>query len=390
MPAIGKKHTCLLNTPCRLIYNKAMEIQAKRVMVAMSGGVDSSVCALLLRDAGFDVVGMTAFLADRDGHEADLAKGVCAILGIEHVSVDLTSEFEQDVITRFCSTYLTGGTPNPCVTCNRLIKFGEFDRIRKELGADKVATGHYARNAYDGRTKRWRLLRGVDAKKDQSYFLGQLSQGQLSNALFPLGELTKDEVRTIAKDAGLGCESRKESQDICFIADGDYAGFIGRHIGSDRCPHDLSSKYEDATTPGDIVDADGNALGRHGGLLNYTIGQRKGIGVAAAAPLYVIGKDMGANRLIVGTRESSLTCEVGGKDVNYIALAPEQGDDAGRLIQVRAKATYRAKPMPAKAAFEGDHVKVVFDDPIMRPAPGQLLAVYDMDGEDMLASAVIC
>lgn len=370
-----------------------MESQAKRIMVAMSGGVDSSVCALLLRDVGFDVIGMTAFLADRDGREAELAKGVCATLGVEHVSVDLTSEFEQDVITRFCGTYLAGGTPNPCVTCNRLIKFGAFDRIREELGADRIATGHYVRSVYDCETERWQLLCGVDAKKDQSYFLGQLSQGQLSNALFPLGELTKDEVRKIAENAGLGCESRKESQDICFIADDDYADFIGRYIRSDRCSHDLSSKYDDITDAGEIIDSDGNVLGRHSGLLNYTIGQRKGIGIAAAKPLYVIEKDLGANRLVVGTRESLSTREVNGKDVNYIALAPEFEDGKSgtdMAIPVRAKTTYRAKPASAKAVFEGDRVEVVFDDPIMRPAPGQLMAIYDTAAKVMLASAVIC
>ena len=267
-----------------------MNEDGSRVLAAMSGGVDSSVAALVLRDAGYEVEGVTLKLFDNDDafivgestccslSDAEDARQVCLSLGLPHFIYNFSRTFNVDVIDRFCASYLAGKTPNPCIDCNRYVKFAALQERRRELGYDYVATGHYACRAYNDETGRYELRRGVDANKDQSYVLFHLSQDTLAHMLFPLGELTKPEVRALAEEHGFINASKAESQDICFVPDGDYASFIERREGR-------------AFQPGDIVDRDGKVLGRHEGLARYTIGQRKGIGVAAPEPLYVFAKD---------------------------------------------------------------------------------------------------
>lgn len=357
-------------------------------MVAMSGGVDSSVAALLLRDDGYELCGVTGkmfgsnVLGDQwESHDAwldavDDAKRVCRGLGIPHHTLNLKDVFEETVIEDFVESYLSGRTPNPCVRCNRFVKFGALQRRRAELGFDALATGHYARIAFDEPSGRWQLLRARSLDKDQTYFLAGLTQDQLAHTLFPLGDLSKDEVRKRAVEAGLPNSRKPESQDICFVPDGDYRAFVQRWAG-DRLP-----------PSGPIETADGSVLGQHTGLVDYTIGQRKGIGIAAAEPLYVIAKDGQRNALIVGPREELMTRTAAGKDVNFVALAPE--DAPRHPWRVRAKTTYRQDPRHATAVFDDHGVRVTFDEPVMTPAPGQALVLYDeATAQTVLAGATI-
>ena len=307
------------------------------VMAAMSGGVDSSVCALLLQEAGYAVRGATMVLRDDQkstcGSSRDVedAREVCRRLGIPHDAFDLRDRFDAAVVRPFCDAYLEGRTPNPCIACNRFLKFESLQQRRRELGFDYVATGHYARRRWDAATGRWQLLRACDPAKDQSYVLYHLTQDTLAHMLFPLGELTKGEVRELARARGFVTAAKPESQDICFVPDGDYAGFIEGRCGADT-----------AFNPGEIVDREGRVLGEHAGLIRYTIGQRKGIGVAEREPLYVLGKDASANRLIVGFRDELLSSGVVARDVNLIG-----GDAWEAPREVQVKTHYRQRPVAA-------------------------------------------
>lgn len=384
----------------------------QKAMIAMSGGVDSSVAALLAIEAGFDATGVTCkmfgsnVLGD-DALEAfmdevDDAKRVCRSLGIEHFVFNYKDVFERCVIRKFVDSYLRGETPNPCVDCNRHVKFGALQRRRSELGFDVLATGHYAQVAFDETAGRWTLLRARHVEKDQSYMLCRLSQDDLAHSLFPLGALSKDEVRDLAMRAGFGNARKRESQDICFIPDGDYAGFIewwtdrgmdaGRNGDEPRRGEghegDLGNRgVAETAQRGPIESADGKVLGQHDGLFRYTVGQRKGIGIAAGKPLYVIGKDSARNALVVGAKEQLLTKSVTADEVNFVSLAPEEAE--GRGVPVLAKASYRQAPRPATARFSGDHVVLELDEPIPRPAPGQTLALYDATGQAVLVGATI-
>ena len=352
--------------------------QDKRVLMAMSGGVDSSVSALVLRDAGYDVEGVTLKLFDNADacienektccslKDAEDAFQVCLSLGIPHCVYNFTRTFNRDVIDRFCDAYLSGRTPNPCIDCNRYVKFAALQQRRRELGYDYVATGHYARICYNDATGRFELRRGVDANKDQSYVLFHLDQDTLAHMLFPLGELTKPEVRVLARENGFINAEKSESQDICFVPDGDYATFIAKRTG-----HSFDA--------GDIVDRSGTVLGSHSGLIHYTIGQRKGIGVAAPEPLYVFHKDAASNRLVVDTDANTLCSSIEVEDVNFVAreslVAPER---------FTVKTHYRQVARPGTVEQVDDaRIRIVFEEPQRACAPGQAAVVYDGD-------AVVC
>lgn len=352
---------------------------AASVMAAMSGGVDSSVCALLLQQAGYDVRGATMVLRGGEvlgdagkgegstcgsARDVEDARAVCRRLDIPHDAFDLRDRFDAAVIRPFCDAYLGGRTPNPCIDCNRFLKFEALQQRRRAMGLDYVATGHYARRRWDAATERWRLLRASDPAKDQSYVLYHLTQDTLAHMLFPLGELTKDEVREMARAHGFVTAEKPESQDICFVPDGDYAGFIAGRCGADT-----------AFSPGEIVDREGRVLGEHAGLIRYTIGQRKGIGVAAREPLYVLGKDAFANQLIVGFKDELLSSGVVACDVNLISGGVLEGP---REVQV--KTHYRQRPVPAVAEQTGpDELTVTFDEPQRATAPGQAAVLYKGD-----------
>lgn len=352
-----------------------MESQAnKRVLMAMSGGVDSSVSALVLRDAGYDVEGVTLKLFENEDacipdektccslKDAEDARQVCLELGLPHIVYNFSRTFNEDVVDRFCDGYLRGETPNPCIDCNRYVKFAALQRRRAELGFDYVATGHYARRCFNEETGRYELKRGLDANKDQSYVLFHLDQDTLAHMLFPLGELTKPEVRALAAEHGFVNAQKPESQDICFVPDGDYAAFIEKRRGQ---------SFE----PGAIVNRDGKELGEHSGLIHYTVGQRRGIGVAAPEPLYVYAKDAERNQLVVDTHANTLCTAIEVRDVNFIARASLPAPE-----HFEVKAHYRQTAKGATVEQTGETaIRITFDEPQRACAPGQAAVVYDDD-----------
>jgi len=342
--------------------------------MAMSGGVDSSVSALVLRDAGYEVEGVTLKLFDNEDagivdektccslKDAEDARQVCLELGIPHFVYNFANTFNHDVIDRFCNGYLSGETPNPCIDCNRYVKFAALQQRRRDLGYDYVATGHYARRMFNEKTGRFELLRGLDANKDQSYVLFHLTQDTLAHMLFPLGDLTKPQVRELAATHGFINAEKAESQDICFVSDGDYADFIGRRTGE---------QFE----PGDIVNREGKTLGRHDGLIHYTIGQRKGIGVAAREPLYVFAKDVERNELVVDTDANTLCSSIEVRDVNFIAR-----EALPQPERFTVKAHYRQTARSATVEQTGESsIRITFDELQRACAPGQAAVVYDDD-----------
>ena len=346
----------------------------ERVICAMSGGVDSSVAAKLLVDAGYDVMGVTMKLFDSDGvileegsrtccslEDVEDARNVAFGLGIPYHVFNYTDTFGSCVVDRFCEAYLEGRTPNPCIDCNRFLKFEALQQRRRELGFDYVATGHYARRSFDPETGRYLLRKGLDSKKDQSYVLYHLTQDHLAHMLFPVGELEKTQVRAVAHEAGLENADKLESQDICFVPDGDYAAFIHERTGVDF-------------TPGPIVNEAGETLGTHKGLVHYTIGQRKGLGIAAGEPLFVLKKDVSTNSLVVGPASSAGFTEVSAGDVNLISC-----ERIDAPMEVTAKVNYRALPRKAVVRMEGNKLVACFDEPLRAVAPGQALVLYQDD-----------
>ena len=345
----------------------------KKALIAMSGGVDSSVAAFLIKQQGLDATGVTMKLYDNadigiarentccsDDDIAD-ARAVCARLSIPYYVFNFRDDFNTEVIDRFIKAYENGSTPNPCIDCNRYIKFERLMRRMAELNMDYVVTGHYARIEYDEERKRYLLKKALDDKKDQSYVLYSLTQEQLSHTLFPLGSLNKDEVRKIAEENGFVNAKKHDSQDICFVPDGKYAEFIEGYTGK---------KYE----CGDFVDRDGKRLGEHKGIIRYTIGQRKGLGLALPAPMYVLEKDLNNNKVVLGFNDDLFTKELYAEDINFISIK-----EINEPIRVSAKVRYNQKEQPATVERDGDRLHIVFDEPQRAICKGQAVVLYDGD-----------
>ena len=341
----------------------------KKAMIAMSGGVDSSVAAYLMQEAGFDCVGGTMLLCNEAllGKEnipspAQDASLVAERLHMPFYAFEECETFCQKVVEPFIAAYEQGLTPNPCVFCNQEIKFRLLLDKALAMGCDYIVTGHYARIRKDEETGRFLLCKAPDENKDQSYFLAGLRQDQLAHTLFPLGELTKEQVRQIALEQGFVTATKKDSQDICFIPDGDYVSFMKRYTGK--------------TYPqGDYLDLTGKPVGKHQNAISYTLGQRKGLGVALGAPMYVCAKDMARNTVTLGPEEELFATTLIAEDVNFLPF--ETLEDP---ITVTAKARYRHKPQEATVyPLEGGKMKVVFSTPQRALTPGQAVVLYDGD-----------
>ena len=341
----------------------------KKIMLGMSGGVDSTVAAHLIKQAGYDVTGVTLSLYPENGlAEAEEAKRVAASMGIPHETVDLSEAFHREVIGRFIRAYQSGETPNPCIDCNRTIKFGEMLRYAESQGVPFIGTGHYARIERDG--ERFLLKRARDASKDQTYVLYCLTQHQLAHTVFPLGDYRKSEIREIAEAEGFINARKHDSQDICFVPDGDYASFIERYTGE--------------TFPeGDYIDKDGTVLGRHRGMIRYTVGQRKGLGIALGKPAFVCAKCAATNTVTLGDNADLFASSLTARDVNLIAC-----DSIPTPIRVTAKIRYGQSETPATVEQIGEgRIRVDFDVPQRAIARGQSVVLYD--GETVVGGGII-
>ncbi len=334
--------------------------QGNRVLVAMSGGVDSSAAVWLLREQGYECVGATMELYGTPPETLDDARAAAERMGIVHHVLPLRREFEEQVICRFVEGYRRGETPNPCVDCNRFLKFGLLHEKARELGCDYLATGHYARILPDG-TGGWRLCKAADLGRDQSYVLYPMPRELLGRTLFPLGGLTKAQAREIAERAGFTNAQKRDSQDICFIPDGDYLSFLERYTGQ--------------TFPaGDILDLEGKVVGRHRGAAGLTIGQRRGVGVSSSGRIYVCAKCMEDNTVTVGPEEALYSTGCVTADWNWLIDPPGQPFDA--LVKTR----YRQREQPARVIRSGDGVRIAFAQPQRAVTPGQAAVAYDEAG----------
>jgi tRNA-uridine 2-sulfurtransferase len=351
----------------------------EKVVVGLSGGVDSSVAATVLHRQGYEVIGVTLWLMKGKGQccsegMVDAAR-LCEELGIPYAVVDSRDLFQANIVEYLVSGYEAGITPLPCSQCNRMVKFGPMVTYAREtLGATKIATGHYARIHYDVSTDRYQLLRAIDRQKDQSYFLYDLTQDLLAASLFPLGEKTKVETRRLAAQYDLHTAEKPESQDLCLIeAYGSMNAFLDQYIQPKQ---------------GEIVDQSGKVLGHHEGVHHYTIGQRKGLGIAAAQPLYVIGLDPVMNRVIVGDRESAGQSECTVTRVNWVSIN-EPAQPIAATVQIR----YRSEPVAVSvipldtAPQHGTRIKLLFDEPQFGITPGQAAVWYD--GDTLLGGGII-
>lgn len=331
-------------------------------LIAMSGGVDSSVAALMMKQAGFDCAGAMMKLFGETPF--DDAKAVCERLEIPFHGFELSERFEQSVIRPFINSYEIGETPNPCIECNRFLKFGSLLEKAEELGFEYIVTGHYARVELDEKTGRFLLKKALNEAKDQSYVLYFLTQNQLAHIKLPLGEFAdKSDVRKIAEENNLLTAHKQESQDICFIPDGDYARFIREFTGK--------------TFPeGDFLLTDGSVIGRHRGVIGYTIGQRKGLGISYSEPLYVTSKSAEKNTVTLGTAGELFLSELTARNFNLISLAEPPTEP----LRVNVRTRYHAKEAPACALFNGDGtVTLRFDEPQRAISPGQAAVLYDGD-----------
>ena len=345
-----------------------------RVVVGLSGGVDSSVAAAILHHQGYEVVGLTLWLMKGKGQCCSEgmvdAAFICEQLGIPHHIVDSRDVFQAHIVDYLVAGYSDGITPLPCSQCNKTVKFGPMVKYaREQLGIDKIATGHYARIGYNSDLGRYQLLRAVDQSKDQSYFLYDLTQDLLAASVFPLGEKHKTETRKIAAEFGLKTADKPESMDLCLVeANGSMREFLDKYL---------------APKKGDIVDQNGNVLGQHDGVHHYTIGQRRGLGIAAAEALYVIGIDAVNNRVVVGDRTHLTQPECTVSRVNWVSIAPPTTP-----IRAEVQIRYRTTPAPVTVIpLEDNRVKLVFDEPQLSITPGQAAVWYD--GDILLGGGII-
>ena len=351
----------------------------KRALIAISGGVDSSATALIMKESGYDCFGVTMKLHSskdviNDGcvTTADIedARRVCQRLDIPYDVVDFSADFDKYVIKSFIEAYESGATPNPCIECNYHLKFNRLFEYGKSLGYDVIATGHYARIEYDEKYGRRVLKKGLDSSKDQSYVLFRLSREQLEHTVFPLGSLTKDEARALALRAGLDVHSKKDSQDICFIPDGDYAKFIEKYT---------NKRY----APGNFVTSDGKILGQHKGIIRYTIGQGKGLGLALTHRMYVCDKRLDTNEVVIGDDKDLFSCELWADNVVLSAI-----DSIDSPMRLKAKIRYKHTEQDATVTLENERLHIVFDEPQRAICKGQSVVLYD--GDTVIGGGTIC